>query len=267
MDTNLIIRALTPPAVYMLRDKLLSTRARWEHLPDWPLAENGLYDSNSTSEILSNAARIPSVTLTGPLSKVLTHHNWILQFWIAALLAKQEFGKMSILDFGGCIGDYYDLAQALMPGEHIEFHVLDLPKVIEIGAKLRPHVTFHTDIETVPTTINLITAISSLHYIEDWRTTLRQLADLHAGYILMNRMPLIDNPSTYPVMQKTKMSKNPAWVFNRSDLIEAATNSGYSLVREFLNDPESPCPKLPGCPTIGGFLFRSTPVDTTAHST
>jgi hypothetical protein len=72
------------------------------------------------------------------------HTQYILFGYVLALAARHKT-KVSVLDYGGNLGDYYRLGRALVPDVKLDYHCKELPQVAEAGRRLTPEVTWHTD--------------------------------------------------------------------------------------------------------------------------
>jgi hypothetical protein len=98
---------------------------------------------------------VATVQGTGPLGVAhesdlasredIASHNTMMAFAYALALAAHRKDTLSLLDWGGGIGHYCLLAQALLPDVHIEYHCKDAPLLAEYGAQLFPKQYLYTE--------------------------------------------------------------------------------------------------------------------------
>ena len=72
-------------------------------------------------------AREPFLQVDGDESAKYAVFGYVLA------LATRHQSKISVLDYGGSLGDYYWLGRALVPGVDLEYHCKELPRVVEAG--------------------------------------------------------------------------------------------------------------------------------------
>src|SRR5688572_30597240 len=64
--------------------------------------------------------------------------------YVLALTARAQ-ASVSVLDYGGNLGDYYWLGRVLVPGVGLDYHCKELPEIAAAGREMTPAVTWHTD--------------------------------------------------------------------------------------------------------------------------
>jgi putative methyltransferase (TIGR04325 family) len=165
-------------------------------------------------------------------------HNTIMAFAYALALAAHKKDRLSILDWGGGIGHYYLLSQALLPGVDIEYHCKDAPLLCEYGTQLFPEQYFYTDECCFKRTYDFVMASTSIHYTEEWRVLLRNLADATDKYLYIAQLPIVrQSPSFVFVQRPYQYGYNTeylSWCLNRTEFLTTAEGSGLELVREFV---------------------------------
>jgi putative methyltransferase (TIGR04325 family) len=181
----------------------------------------------------------------------------VLAFGYALALAAAGKQRLSLLDWGGGPGHYAVLARALLPGVEVEYHSRDLPALVALGRELLPGDAFHDDDTPLERRYDLVVASSSLQYHEDWRGTLRRLADATDGYLLVTRVPVARSCPSFVVLQRAQAygyeTEYLGWVLNREELLEAA---GLRLVRELVLPAWLTAEGAPEAPVEHrGFLF------------
>jgi hypothetical protein len=163
-------------------------RPEWEYIPEgWAYArthpEVKGWNVQDVLEIYKQKwpRFVAMVQGTGPLGVAhesdlatnadINSHNTVMAFAYALALAAHHKDTLSILDWGGGIGHYYLLAQALLPDVRIEYHCKDVPLLAEYGAKLFPTST------STPTSL-----VWSAPTISCWRAHRCTTARTGSGY-------------------------------------------------------------------------------------
>ncbi len=118
----------------------------------------------------------------------LNSHNTMMAFGYALALAARHKDRLSFLDWGGGIGHYYLLAQALLPDVEIEYHCKDVPVLCEYGAQLFPQQHFYQDARCLDHVYDFVLASTSMHYTENWQILLRRLAGATRDYLYIARI-------------------------------------------------------------------------------
>lgn len=187
-------------------------------------------------------------------------HNTNLIYSYALALAARCKSSLSILDWGGGIGHYYLLSQAVLPGVSIEYHCKDVPVMVQYGQTLIPEAHFYSDERCLNRRYDFVVSSSSLQYSQDWKTTLHGLSQATDGYLLVTRIPVVERVESFVFVQRPyHLGYNTeylGWCFNRSELIAAAQKSGLSLMREFLVDEKPYIDRAPEQNEYRGFLFK-----------
>jgi putative methyltransferase (TIGR04325 family) len=155
---------------------------------------------------------VATVQGTGPLGVAhesdlasredIASHNTMMAFAYALALAAHRKDTLSLLDWGGGIGHYCLLAQALLPDVHIEYHCKDAPLLAEYGAQLFPKQYFYADERCFERTYDLVVASTSLHYSEDWLALLGRLADVTTSYLYIANLPTVQQASSFVFIQR-----------------------------------------------------------------
>lgn len=188
--------------------------------------------------------------------------NIVLAYAYALALASRKRDTVSILDWGGGVGLFYLLSRALLPSEvQIEYHCKDMPEVCAYGRELLPQAHFHADDTCLERSYDLVVASSSLQYSEQWPEVLAALAGAAREYLYLARVPVVLRSSSFVVLQRAQRhglgTEFLSWVFNRDELVAAASQARLELVREFLFGERSNIRGSPEQDETRGFLFRS----------
>ena len=187
--------------------------------------------------------------------------NIVLGFAYALTLASRERDTVSILDWGGGAGLFYLLSRALLPGEvGIDYHCKDLPAICAYGREALPQARFHDDDSCLDRRYDLVVASSSLQYSEQWRDVVGKLAGAAERYLYLARVPVVLQSPSFVVLQRAYRygfdTEFLSWVFNRDELLAAASGSGLALVRELVFGERSDVRGAPEPDETRGFLFR-----------
>jgi putative methyltransferase (TIGR04325 family) len=190
----------------------------------------------------------------------LVDHNTVLSFGLALTRAAWGRERVSVLDWGGALGHYRVLAASLLPEVEMDYHVRELPAVVQRGRQLNRDVTFHDTDECLGRSYDLVVLSSSLQYAEDWRRQLNRVADVAERALLVTRVGVVAWHESFVVIQRAQAygyeTEYLGWVFNRAELDAAAHEAGLELEREFLiHDPF----EIAGAPETvqhRGFLYR-----------
>lgn len=185
-------------------------------------------------------------------------HNILLCFAYSLTLAAQGRSSLSMLDWGGAIGQYKILAQAALPGRKIDYHCKDVPLLAEYGQHLNPDSHFSSDDSCLNRSYDFVLASGSLQYSEDWRAVFRGLAQATSGYFLLTRTPTNRIGPSYVFVQRAYDTEYQGWSLSYSELQDCASSAGLTLVREFMMSNETiPILGVPHPSQQRGFLFRS----------
>lgn len=196
-----------------------------------------------------------------PSSGDMQFHNIYMTFGYVLALASAGKKEMSILDWGGGLGHYSVLAEALLPDTTIEYHCKDLPAFCEQGAALLPEATFYTGDSCLQRTYDFVIASGSLQCSGNWEEILTGLAKAASGYLYVTRLPvLFESPSTV-VRQRTReqgfSGELLGWFLNRQELLAASEAAGMRLVREFFLVQHPAVDGIAEQAQVRGFLLRA----------
>ena len=187
-------------------------------------------------------------------------HNMLVSYAYVLALAARKRDRISILDWGGGIGHYLPLSRAVLPGVEIDYHCKDVPVLAEHGRQLFPEASFYDDDSCLERSYDLVLASSSLQYAINWGGTLRALTGATNGLLYVTRLPVAFRSASFVVLQRAYAygydTEYLGWVLNRDDMLEAASNAGAELLREFLLSASFSAEGAPEAPTEHrGFLF------------
>jgi putative methyltransferase (TIGR04325 family) len=262
------LRDWIPPivlrAVRALRRSPTPGPSDFEYLPGgWPEAEPGWDSPGVVEHARATWPRfLQSQEGCQPLflgNRTIADHNGVLVFNYALARAAHRKAAISMLDYGGGVGQYLIRARAALPGVEIDFHCRDLPILADAGCELVPDATFHADDGCFDRTYDFVLASSSLQYARDWRGVLGLLAGavVAGGLLLVTRAPVHEGAPAFVFRQRAYGTEYVAWSLDESELVGAAVANGLSIEREFwINEIAEPIPGAPAPTYQRGYLCR-----------
>jgi putative methyltransferase (TIGR04325 family) len=274
-----IIRLITPPVLLQLA-KLLRRDNRsfieWEYVPEgWTYAETHPeikgWNVQDVLEVYKEKwpRFVAMLQGTGPLGMThesalttdedISSHNAMMAFAYILALAAREKERLTMLDWGGGIGHFFLLSQALLPDVEIEYHCKDVPVLCEHGAQLFPQQKFYPDERCFEREYDLVVASTSMHYTEDWQALLQRLSGATSEYLYIANLPsVLQIPSFVFVQRPYQYGYNTeylAWCLNQTEFLHTAERAGLNLVREFVYGYQPPIQGAPEQNIYRGYLF------------
>ncbi len=247
----------------------------WQCLPEgWRTSDPNVKGWNVKSIVDTQRAKWPEVLRltggTGPLPVHLWAHDLsrpsaaastvLMAYGYVLALAAWKKDRLILLDWGGGVGHYKLISQALLPHVEIEYHCKDVPLLCEAGRELQPSGSFHEDDESCfARDYDLVLASGSLEYVEDWKHVVRRLAEASRRYLYITRLPVVHRAGSFTVVQRPYRhgyaTEYVSWVLNRQEFLGHAGSLDLRLIREILL---SNGPRIHGAPEqceVTGFLF------------
>lgn len=274
-----IVKNFIPPIFIhiAMHIKYIFCKPEWEYIPKgWAYAKKHHEVKGwNVSDILEVYKRkwpkfVEMVQGLGPLgiaheSSLATDadvgsHNAIMSFGYSIALAACGMSSFSMLDWGGGIGHYYLMAEAILPGVKIDYHCKDVPLLAEYGAKLFPQEHFYKDESCFERTYNFVMAGASFHYSEDWQAVLDNLAKVTKQYLYVAQLPVVRNAASFVFVQRPYRygynTEYLAWCLNCEDFLRHAKALNLKLVREFVYGLKPLIYKAPEQNEYRGYLFK-----------
>lgn len=273
------LRDWTPPVLVRFLRRILGRRdgpPEWEYVGmTWPGEDSRATGWDDRSVVETQRRQLegfrrrldgtsPLVTWhegAGASSQDHRTHNTYMTF--AYVLARAAAGRntISVLDWGGGLGQYYLIARAVLPEMSIDYHCVDLPLACSAGRQLIPEVSFHEpEGPALHREFDLVVSSSSLQYAQDWSGQARALAGAAGRFLFITRLPMAMRNGPFVVVQRPHVhgydTEYLGWVIDRDELIEQIEASGLVLDREFLVDERPHVIGAPEQPRYRGFLFK-----------
>lgn len=253
--------------------KILAKRRGQERFyfgPRWPTDAGKGYDDPSSDEVWHRrwptlfasiaGTNVLSLRADAEVGHDLAGHNMLMTFLF--VLARASHGKdhLSVLDWGGAMGQYGLVARRLLPDVKIDYVVKDFAGVCSLGRVLNESVTFVAEDEACfARSYDVVMANSALQMAEDWKRVVRQLAKATASVLLINGVPLVDRADSFVILQQLRsrgfLNDFYSWAINRNELMTEVTGHGLVLDREVMSWGPVHYWGAPENPRGGGAIF------------
>ena len=174
--------------------------------------------------------------------------------YVLAMTARER-SSVSVLDYGGNLGDYYWLARAWVPGVALEYHCKELPEVAAAGQQVSPAVIWHTDDSCLARRYDLVIFSAVLQYLPEWQDMVRRAAAATGNYLFVTDVATVRTVPGFLATERSGGATSHYQVLNRDELIDAIQRTGLRLVREFEIDRHPMIANAPEQPARAGWLF------------
>ncbi len=193
-------------------------------------------------------SREPRWPLNGDVKDVL--------FAYALALTARQGGPITLLDYGGNLGDSYWLAEALVPEANLTYHCKELPAVAAAGRRMTPGATWHTDDGCLAQPHDLVVFSSCLQCLPEWQDILGRAARSARSYLLLTDVPTVRDVPSYVVTQRYAGMTNLQYHLNHAEVVTTVERAGWRLLREVNMGMHPPVEHAPEQPARLGFLFE-----------
>ena len=261
-----IVKPIVPPVLWRigseLRQRLVSSTDRLAYAPlGWntPLPPGNSNEAFWSRFVERERAWCQAlITRVRAADPVLTPDDGMFSYisfgYVLALAARHK-DKVTVLDYGGNLGEYYWIGKALLADVELEFHCKELPAVAAAGRMLTPDAIWHTDDACLDGTYDLVMFSASLPYLPDWKGILRQAAQSTRHYLFLADIPSVRDVPTFVITQRSGGVTHLQYLFNRSEIVDTAQRAGLRLLREFTMGSHAPVANAPEQPVYAGLLF------------
>lgn len=191
--------------------------------------------------------------------KDLRKHNLLVSFAYVLALSARCRERVSILDWGGDIGSYRLISEAVIKDVSIDYNCAEVPVICQVGQELQPDVNFYSSkSEWSKKCYDLVLASSAIHYVQDWKQLIIDLMSVCSGYLYITRLPVVQRSPSFVMIQRAYATEYFGWVINREELINYVHENGFDLIREFVNHEGPIISKAPEQNIYMGFLFKKS---------
>jgi len=154
--------------------------------------------------------------------------------FIAAVVGRENRGRVRVLDFGGGIGlAYVHLLKTSHERFAVTYDVIELEWACAEGRQIfehDPHIAFHASLPADCAGVDIIVAASSIQYIEDYAGLLARLCEYNVRYILLTDLYTGGFPTYATCELSAPGAAIPFWFVNRSELVGILRQGGYELL-------------------------------------
>ena len=267
MTFRRIIKPIVPPVLWNIgkdvKRRLVRSVDHYAYAPDgW---NTPLPAGNGNEAYWSNFIAHEEALCQQLIARVRANHPILppdgesvkyMAFGYVLALASRGKNTLSVIDYGGNLGEYCWIGKALVPGVELDYHCKELPAIAAAGRRLNPEVIWHTDDTCLAGSYDLVMFSSSLPYVQDWKDVLQRAASATRDCLLLSAIPSVRAVPTYVITQRTGGVTNLQYLLNRSEIIDTVQRAGLRLVREWTMSSHPPVANAPEQPTSAGWLFR-----------
>ena len=260
-----MLQAVMPPALWNfgkgLKRRLFLSAEHFEYAPDgWatPVPSPNEFWSAFLPQERSMYEALMARLRAGesPLAAHSDEHVKYLTYAFVLALAAREQQTLSVLDYGGNLGEYYWIGRAVVPGINLDYHCKELPGVAAAGLALNPTVTWHTDDSCLSRTYDLVMLCSSLECVPHWRETLRHAAGAAHRYLFIQAVLTVSTVPSFVGRHRTGGRTRVLNLLNRSEIIATIEGTGLQLRQEFAIGGHPMVANAPEQPGRTGWLFE-----------
>jgi putative methyltransferase (TIGR04325 family) len=263
-----IIKSMVPPLLWSMgsrvKRRLVRSTTLLEYAPGgWatPLPGNTSSDDFWSAFVAQEQAAcetlIARVKAGEPMPYADSDENSkYAVFGYVLALATRNQQKISVLDYGGNLGDYYWLGRALVPGVELDYHCKELPEVAAAGRRITPDITWHTGDACLADGYDLVMFSSSLQCLPNWAELLTRAGRSAQRYLFLSDVATVRNVPGFVATHRSGGRTCLQMQMNRAELIRTAERAGLRLFREFAMGAHPPIVNAPEQPTCVGWLFE-----------
>jgi putative methyltransferase (TIGR04325 family) len=150
------------------------------------------------------------------------------EYCLPVVVAGLDKKSVSILDFGGGVGEEYFRIKNSIQNKKIKYYLLENKEIIQILREKGFHKKFNllTNLKKNKKK-DIIHFGSSLHYIESWKSTLKNCISYKPKYIIFADLLCGDIAHTFSTNQIYYNKKIPIWIFKENDIINFLKKYDY----------------------------------------
>jgi len=186
----------------------------------------------------------------------LDFHNRNMTYAYVLSLAAHNKSSVSVLDWGGSLGHYYQLGKTLFPDLHIDFHCKEVPLIVDLGKKCNPEVNWYSDLSCLARDYDLVMMIGVLPYYKNWVDILSQISKATKSYLFLGLMPLVNKGSGFVALQRWHGTLMLHAQFNSEALKNVLSDLNLCLIREFYTGIYPYVKNAPAQPELVSWLLK-----------
>jgi putative methyltransferase (TIGR04325 family) len=273
-----IISQCLPPILleFLQHCKSFNKNVEWGYIPEgWDYPARG-WNENSVATTngrryhqIKNrieTTRIFGYSHESPSSSPqfdLAYHNLIMVFGYVLARISWKKDHLSMLDWGGGLGQYSLIAKRLMPDLKIDYTCKETSEMCSITKKLHTAGFFSDSADIIfSKKYDFILTSSSLHYEENWKNLICRFAQCinGHGYLLVTYQPFVENSSSFVFIQRPYQygyqTEYLGWCLNKTEFLNETSKAGLICIQEFIIGYS---PSIKGAPEQNqymGFLFQ-----------
>ena len=247
MSLKLTVKSLLPPVALEVFRRL--NRRNMVHFvgsyKDWQTAEKKAYGYDAAS-ILDKVIVATRKVISGEAKferDSMTFDTVLYPFPIIAILlraASENENNLAVLDFGGALGSSYFQCRDFLHGvKNLHWCVVEQPHFVEAGnqyftseallffSKVKDSQCIHR--------ANVVLFSGVLQYLPEPLTVIKEVIEIGADYIVIDRNPFVAKGETVLSLQKVPKnivhSSYPVWLFNESKFRQVFSGKYSEVLR------------------------------------
>jgi putative methyltransferase (TIGR04325 family) len=274
-----IVRLMTPPIVFKAFSYFTSSHAHdpvLEYAPDaWDMMTPGSGQATGwNAENVAETERAKweafcrNLERPGPLGFAHEHpdmsvtrhvpfHNVHMTYAYLLALTAHHKDEISVLDWGGALGHYYQIGRAVLPDVKIDFHCRELPKLAAAGRELNPDVQWHVDDSCLDRSYDLVMMNGSLQYFRNWQETMGRVSAAADQFFFLTRLPVVQHSPSFPARQRVYGTEMIHMQFNQDEVLQVAQRAGLELFREVVVGDRPHIHNAPEQCELRGWIFKA----------
>lgn len=170
-----------------------------------------------------NASKVYNDYVTRNGARAVVNDHALLPFLVSTF----DKEPVRVLDFGGSTGFGYLWVKNACYKE-VNYVVLELPNICELGRKLLPNNDLEFTSEFPSGKFDIVVFASALQSIESYKDAIADVLSTNPKYILLTKLAVGDAPTYATAAVNVRGWNNPHWVFNLNEIKELM--KGYNLV-------------------------------------
>ena len=152
------------------------------------------------------------------------------EYCLSIIAASIKKKKISILDYGGGIGEEYFKIKKSVANKKIKFFLLEKKEIVELLKRegLNNEIVLLTKIKK-NIKIDIIHFGSSFHYIEDWKLILKECMKCKPEFFIFADILCGDIARTFSTNQIYYKKKIPIWIYKEEDIVKFLEANNYQV--------------------------------------